>query len=102
MRQSISNGAIISLANVMPQAHENNRGIWAKAVEQATRKYAVRATGDVLRIYRVCWYAGTIGQGKVVIPTHLFKLIYDENKIAHGPDWIENTNSAKNVSTDYL
>lgn len=33
-----------SLANIMPQAHENNRGVWAKAVEQATRKYVTDVT----------------------------------------------------------
>lgn len=36
-----------SLANVVPQAPEHNRGTWAKSVEAATRKYAARATGDV-------------------------------------------------------
>jgi endonuclease G len=34
-----------SLANMMPQAPENNRGIWAKNVEGPTRKYALRADG---------------------------------------------------------
>lgn len=84
-----------SLANIMPQAHENNRGIWAKAVEQATRKYAIRATGDVYVFTGSIGNAGTIGEGKVVVPTHLFKLIYDQNKNRAWAYWIENTNSAK-------
>ena len=29
-----------SLANMAPQAHEHNRGVWAKSVEAGTRKYA--------------------------------------------------------------
>jgi len=36
-----------SLANVVPQAPEHNRGVWAKSVEMATRKYVARASGDV-------------------------------------------------------
>ncbi|MES2943324.1 MAG: DNA/RNA non-specific endonuclease, partial [Pseudomonadota bacterium] len=36
-----------SLANMIPQAPEHNRGTWAKSVEMATRKYASRAAGDV-------------------------------------------------------
>ena len=83
-----------SLANIMPQAHENNRGIWAKAVEQATRKYAIRAAGDVYVFTGSVGNAGTIGKGKVVIPTHLFKLIYDQNKNRAWAYWVENTNSA--------
>lgn len=35
-----------SLANMMPQAPENNRGVWAD-YEKATRKYATRAKGNV-------------------------------------------------------
>ena len=37
----------LSLANMVPQAPEHNRGVWAKTVEAATRKYASRATDDV-------------------------------------------------------
>ena len=36
-----------SLANMVPQAPEHNRGAWAKSVEMATRKYVKRAAGDV-------------------------------------------------------
>jgi len=36
-----------SLANMVPQAPRHNRGVWAKSVERATRKYAARAPGDV-------------------------------------------------------
>lgn len=84
-----------SLANMMPQAHENNRGIWAKSVEQATRKYAMRATGDVYVFTGSVGNVGTLGENKVVIPSHLFKLIYDEHKNRAWAYWVENTNSAK-------
>jgi len=39
-----------SLANMVPQAAKHNGGTWAKTVEQATRHYAARATGDVFVI----------------------------------------------------
>lgn len=35
-----------SLANMVPQAPENNRGVWAK-IETDVRKYVQRAKGDV-------------------------------------------------------
>jgi endonuclease G len=35
-----------SLANMVPQAPENNRKTWA-SIENATRKYAMRARGDI-------------------------------------------------------
>ncbi|MCX7252855.1 MAG: DNA/RNA non-specific endonuclease, partial [Burkholderiales bacterium] len=44
-----------SLANMMPQARENNRGVWARSVESPTRKYAMRASGDVYV------YTGSVG-----------------------------------------
>jgi hypothetical protein len=40
-----------SLANMVPQVPEHNRGTWAKSVEAATRKYAARATGSRRRIW---------------------------------------------------
>lgn len=36
-----------SLANILPQAPENNRKTWAKSIEKATRSYASRAQGNV-------------------------------------------------------
>lgn len=84
-----------SLANVMPQAHENNRGIWAKSVEQATRHYVQRTNSDVFVFTGSTGNAGTIGKNKVVIPTHLFKLVYDQSKNRAWAYWIDNTNEAK-------
>ncbi len=36
-----------SLANMVPQASEHNRGVWAKSVEMATRNHVRRADGNV-------------------------------------------------------
>lgn len=84
-----------SLANMMPQAPENNRGIWAKAVEKATRNYVKRARGDVYVFTGSIGNAGTIGANHVVIPTHLFKLVFDAERNKAWAYWVENTNEAK-------
>ena len=69
-----------SLANMVPQAPENNRGIWAKSVESATRKYAMRAGGDVFVFTGPIFMkpVSTIGDGKVWVPSKLYKLVYDQ------------------------
>jgi endonuclease G len=74
-----------SLANMVPQAAKHNGGAWANSVEQATRKYASRASGDVYVItgpvYSPSIQASEgIGEGKVRVPKYLFKLVYDEHR----------------------
>jgi endonuclease G len=74
-----------SLANMVPQAPEHNRGVWAKTVEAATRKYASRATGDVYVITGPVYVPSiaespSIGRGRVRVPKYLFKLVYDVQK----------------------
>ncbi len=87
-----------SLANMVPQAPDNNRGIWARAVESATRKYVMRAGGDVFVFTGPVFQhrpAQTIGSGKVWIPSHLFKLVYDSSSKKAWAYWVENTDSAR-------
>ena len=73
-----------SLANMIPQNQVHNAGAWAK-VEQDTRKYVMRAQGDVF-VYTGPLFDATpptIGHGHVAVPSHLFKLVYDPSaKIA--------------------
>ena len=83
-----------SLANMMPQARQNNQGIWAKNVEEATRLYAKRIPGDIYVYTGSVGNAGSIGRGRVTIPTHLYKLVYDPAKNSAWAYWIENTNEA--------
>jgi endonuclease G len=68
-----------ALSNMIPQDPTNNRTAWSK-IEGDTRKYASRAKGDVF-VYTGPIYASsnvkTIGNNKVWVPTHLFKLVYD-------------------------
>lgn len=84
-----------SLANMMPQARQNNQGIWAKNVEEPTRLYAKRATGDVYVFTGSTGNQGSIGSSRVTIPSHLYKLVYDPHKNAAWAYWIENSNEAQ-------
>lgn len=87
-----------SLANMVPQAPEHNRGVWAKSVEMATRKYAARASGDVYVITGPVFapsiaQSPSIGVGKVHVPTYLFKLVYDQDKNKAWAHWHLNDNA---------
>lgn len=89
-----------SLANMVPQAPEHNRGVWAKTVESATRKYASRATGDVYVITGPVYVPSialspAIGPGQVRVPKYLFKLVYDEHKNKAWAYWQENANATQ-------
>jgi len=89
-----------TLANMVPQTPEHNRGVWAKSVEAATRKYAARATGDVYVItgpvYEPSIAASpSIGIGNVRVPKFLFKLVYDESNNRAWAHWQENADATK-------
>lgn len=85
-----------SLANVIPQSPANNRKAWA-AIEKATRKYVMRAAGDVFVITGPVFDGtpATIGSNKVWIPQHLFKLVYDPDTNRAWAHWLDNTDEAK-------
>lgn len=89
-----------SLANMVPQAPEHNRGVWAKSVEMATRKYASRASGDVYVITGPVFapsiaQSPSIGLGKVHVPTYLFKLVYDQDKNKAWAHWHLNDDATR-------
>jgi endonuclease G len=83
-----------SLANMMPQARQNNQGVWAKNVEEPTRLYVKRAASDVYVFTGSTGNSGSIGASRVTIPSHLYKLVYDPSKNLAWAYWIENTNEA--------
>ena len=85
-----------SLANMIPQAPINNRKAWAD-IEKATRKYALRATGDVYVITGPVFdsHPATIGTNRVAVPKYIYKLVYDPSANKAWAHWIENTDEAK-------
>ncbi|MDN8616455.1 DNA/RNA non-specific endonuclease [Variovorax ginsengisoli] len=74
-----------ALSNMVPQDQTNNRKIWSK-VEGDVRKFVRRAKGDVYVFSGPIFNAPrrTIGPNRVWVPSHLFKLVYDE---ASGRSW---------------
>jgi endonuclease G, mitochondrial len=86
-----------SLSNMVPQAPANNRGAWAKTIERATRKYVMRAAGDVF-VFTGPVYAApvrTLGPNRVWIPRYLFKLVYDPSANRAWAHWLENSDEAR-------
>lgn len=80
-----------SLANMVPQDQRHNGGAWNR-IEQDTRKYVMRAAGDVY-IYTGPVYAArppTIGEGKVAVPSHLYKVVHDASSGRSWVHWQEN------------
>lgn len=95
-----------SLANMVPQAPINNRKAWA-GIEKATRKYVMRATGDVFVITGPVFDGTplTIGANRVWVPQHLFKLVYDPSTNRAWAHWLDNRDDArvsKPISYDEL
>ena len=87
-----------SLANMVPQASEHNRGVWAKSVEMATRSYVKRADGDVFIITGPVYVPSiadspSIGPGQVRVPKYLFKLVYDQSRNRAWAYWQENSDA---------
>lgn len=85
-----------ALTNMIPQAPQNNRRTWAK-LESDTRKFALRAKGDVYVFSGPIFDPGhqTIGRNKVYVPSRLFKLVFDQ---ASGRAWahvLANTDEAR-------
>jgi endonuclease G, mitochondrial len=70
-----------ALSNMVPQDPTHNRKLWSK-LEADTRKYAQRAAGNVY-VFTGALHEGptqTVGRSAVWIPSHLFKLVYDESQ----------------------
>lgn len=81
-----------SLANIVPQNAQHNRGAWSK-IENDTRKYVMRAKGDVYIFTGVAYEgrASTVGN-RVAVPSHLYKVVYDATT---GRSWVHwHANSA--------
>ena len=84
-----------SLANMVPQVPENNRGPWGK-IESTVRKMAKKRgelyviTGPIFRGSKL----QRIG-GQVMVPTQLFKAVYDPRRGEAGAYLIDNAENAR-------
>jgi endonuclease G, mitochondrial len=86
-----------SLANMTPQVPMVNRGIWARAVEDATRKYAMRARGNVFVFTGAHFpsHPDTIGARHVWVPDVLYKLVYDATQNRAWAYWVDNCDGSR-------
>ncbi len=66
-----------TLANMVPQNSDNNRGIWA-AIEESTRRLT-KVKGELYVITGPLFLGSSIQRikGRVLIPTKIYKAIYD-------------------------
>jgi endonuclease G len=83
-----------SLANMVPQDGENNRHLWA-AIEGAVRKLA-RRDGELYVVTGPAFLGSDVKRiGKVLVPTHLYKLVWDPRQKAGAAWFVENSADAK-------
>lgn len=70
-------GQTFTLANIVGQDPNSNRGLWSN-LESATRRLALRR-GDLYVITGPIFGNGSLRQlnGRVLVPTDLFKLVFD-------------------------
>ena len=66
-----------TLANMVPQDPKNNRGIW-EAIESAVRGLTEQR-GELYVITGPLFVGSSVQQinGRVLVPTHIYKLVYD-------------------------
>jgi endonuclease G len=78
-----------TLANMVPQNAENNRHVWA-GIEGVVRKLAQKE-GDLYVITGPAFIGGDLEKvGNVLVPTHLYKLVYSPRQRAGAAFFIEN------------
>lgn len=64
-----------SLANMVPQVHANNAGVWA-GIESAARQLAL-SEGEVYVVSGPAFIGSNVQRiGNVLVPTHLWKVLY--------------------------
>lgn len=93
-----------SLANIVPQDRELNRGTWA-AIEESVRRLATRR-GTLFVITGPVFTGDAVPaiNGRVLVPTHLFKALYDPATGEAGAYLVPNRDDApwRAVSLDDL
>jgi endonuclease G len=83
-----------TLANMVPQDADNNRHVWA-GIEGAVRKLA-RKEGNLYVITGPAFIGGNLKKvGNVLVPSHLYKLVYSPRQRAGAAFFIENRADAE-------
>ncbi|UGQ48643.1 DNA/RNA non-specific endonuclease [Massilia endophytica] len=83
-----------SLANMVPQDSENNRHVWS-GIEQAVRKMA-KKEGDLYVLTGPAFLGGQLQKvGNVLVPSHLYKVVYSPRQGAGGAWFVENAADAR-------
>jgi endonuclease G len=79
-----------SLANMIPQDPQSNRGL-GSGIESAVRGLA-RRSGDLYVVSGPVFQSGTLKRlrGRVLVPTHIFKAVYDPKRKQAGAYLVEN------------
>lgn len=78
-----------SLANMVPQVHENNAGVWA-GLEAAARQLASEE-GELYVVSGPAFIGSELKQvGNVLVPTHLWKVVYSPKQQRAGAYVISN------------
>jgi endonuclease G len=83
-----------TLANMVPQDAENNRHLWA-GIEAVVRKQAQKE-GDLYVITGPAFIGRDLQKiGNVLVPTHLYKLVYSPRQRAGAAFFVENRADAE-------
>ena len=78
-----------SLANMVPQAHESNAGVWA-GIESATRRLAARE-GELYVLTGPAFIGANLKKaGNVLVPTHVWKVVFSPARQQAGAYLITN------------
>jgi endonuclease G len=78
-----------SLANIVPQDGENNRHLWA-GIEGVVRKLAKR-DGELYVVTGPAFLGSDLRKvGKVLVPTHLYKVVYSPRQKAGAAWFVDN------------
>jgi len=85
-----------SLANMVPQVHANNAGVWAD-IEGATRQLAL-SEGKVYVVSGPAFVGSDLQRiGNVLVPTHLWKVLYSPAQHRAGAYVITNDDTRSSI-----
>ena len=90
MPNSISQEECFTLANMIPQNHDNNTVLW-EGIEAAVRTFAKRE-GELYVITGPLYLGDSVNviHGRVMVPSHIYKVIYDTSQSKGAAYYVEN------------